>query len=209
MQSLPPLLAFVAAASVLTLTPGVDKAMVLRAATVDGRRPAQMAALGIALGCLAWGAAVSLGLGALLQASEMAYTCVKVLGAAYLIWLGGKLILAPREVLSDEDRLEAPSDARTAFFRGFLTNVLNPKIGIFYVTFLPQFVPLGANVAGHTFLLACIHVLLTLTWFGALIAATVPLSHFLHRPTVVKTLDRVTGGVFIVFGLKIAGSTTR
>lgn len=209
MQSLPLLLAFVAAASVLTLTPGVDTAMVLRAATVDGRRPAQMAALGIALGCLAWGAAVSLGLGALLQASEMAYTCVKVLGAAYLIWLGGKLILAPREVLSDEDRLEAPSDARTAFFRGFLTNVLNPKIGIFYVTFLPQFVPLGANVAGHTFLLACIHVLLTLTWFGALIAATVPLSHFLHRPTVVQTLDRVTGGVFIVFGLKIAGSTTR
>lgn len=209
MQSLPLLLAFVAAASVLTLTPGVDTAMVLRAATVDGRRPAQMAALGIALGCLAWGAAVSLGLGALLQASEMAYTCVKVLGAAYLIWLGGKLILAPREVLSDDDRLEAPSDARTAFFRGFLTNVLNPKIGIFYVTFLPQFVPLGANVAGHTFLLACIHVLLTLTWFGALIAATVPLSHFLHRPTVVQTLDRVTGGVFIVFGLKIAGSTTR
>lgn len=209
MQNLHLLLAFVAAASVLTITPGVDTAMVLRSATVGGRRPARMAAIGIALGCLVWGAAISLGLGVLLQASEIAYTCVKVLGAAYLIWLGGKLILAPREVLSDEDRGAAPADAKASFLRGFLTNVLNPKVGIFYVTFLPQFVPLGANVAGHTFLLACIHVLLTLAWFGVLIAATVPFSHFLHRPTVVKTLDRVTGGVFIVFGLKIAGSTTR
>lgn len=80
MIDLPLLLAFVAAATLLTLTPGVDTAIVLRAATAQGRRPAVMASLGIGLGCLLWGAAVSLGLGALLQASELAYTAVKLAG---------------------------------------------------------------------------------------------------------------------------------
>lgn len=209
MQNLHLLLAFVAAASVLTITPGLDTAMVLRASTVGGRRPAQMAAFGIGMGCLVWGAAVSLGLGALLHASEMAYTYVKVIGAAYLVWLGCKLLLSPRAAISDEDGAGAISDSKASFLRGFLTNVLNPKVGIFYVTFLPQFVPVGANVAGHTFVLACIHVLLTLAWFAVLIAATVPFSHLLRKPPIVKTFDRLTGGIFVVFGVKLAASTTR
>ncbi len=88
MIDLPLMLAFIAAASLLTVTPGVDTAIVLRTATLEGRRQAVLAAAGICLGCLAWGVAVSLGLGALLQASELGYTLVKFAGAAYLIWLG-------------------------------------------------------------------------------------------------------------------------
>lgn len=206
MIDLPLLFAFVAAATVLTITPGVDTAMVLRAATMDGRRSAVAASLGIALGCLIWGAAVSLGLGALLRASALAYTVVKIAGAAYLMWLGIKLLLKPRGALEVAAQADARG-GRDAFLRGFLTNLLNPKIGVFYITFLPQFVPTGAGVAGYSFFLACVHVLLTLAWFAALIAAAVPLGAFLRQPKAVRTLDRLTGGIFIAFGVKLATSS--
>src|SRR5205085_6062463 len=90
------LIAFLIAAGLLTMTPGLDTAMVLRAATVEGRRPAALAALGIGLGCLVWGASVALGLGALLTASPLAFEALKWGGAAYLLFLGARLILQPR-----------------------------------------------------------------------------------------------------------------
>jgi threonine/homoserine/homoserine lactone efflux protein len=206
MIDLPLLLAFLVAATILTVTPGVDTAMVLRAATVDGRRAGVMAASGILIGCLIWGGAVSLGLGALLKASELAYTIVKLAGAAYLLWLGVKLMLKPRQSADAAPDQAQPAAARDAFRRGFLTNLLNPKIGVFYITFLPQFVPAGVGVAGYSFFLACLHVVMTLAWFAILIAATVPLARFLRRPRAVKALDRMTGGVFVAFGLKLATS---
>lgn len=203
---MPLLLAFFAAAVILTVTPGVDTAMVPRAATVDGRKPALLAAAGIALGCLIWGAAVSLGLRALLRASELGYHVVKFANAAYLLWLGVTLLLKPRSVFSpDEAKLPSPR-VREAFWRGFLTNLLNPKVGVFYVTFLPQFVPAGANVAVYSYLLTRLHVGLTLGWFGVLVTATVPLGRFLRQPSAMKTLDRLTGGIFIAFGVKLAAS---
>lgn len=216
MTSLSLLLAFVVAATILTITPGVDTALVLRSATVEGRRPAVFAALGILIGCLIWGAAVALGLGALLRASELAYTVVKFVGAGYLLWLGARLVLRPREVLEVANGGEGASTGKRgkgAFLQGFLTNMLNPKIGVFYVTFLPQFVPHAvsgsAGVAGYTFFLACLHVLLTVVWFAALIGAAAPLGRFLRRPGAVKTMDRLTGGVFMAFGLKLAASSAR
>lgn len=200
--------AFLLAATILTLTPGVDTAMVLRAATIEGRRPAILAALGIGVGCLVWGAAVALGLGALLRASELAYGAVKLAGAAYLVWLGAGLLLRPRNALS-EDSPAGASGRRDAFWRGLLTNLLNPKVGVFYVTFLPQFVPRGAPVALTTFLLVCVHVVLGLAWFAALIAATRPLGQFLRRPRAVRVLDRLTGAIFVGFGIRLALSSAR
>jgi len=204
---LPLFLAFLAAASILTVTPGVDTAMVLRTATVDGRRPAILAGLGITVGCLIWGGAVSLGLGALLKASELAYTIVKIIGAAYLCWLGAKLLIAPRTAL-DPGQATPPAGG-DAFARGLLTNLLNPKIGVFYVTFLPQFVPAHIDVARYSFFLACVHVLLSLIWFAALIAAAMPLGRLLRRPSAIRRLDRLTGGIFIAFGIKLAISSAR
>jgi len=207
MTDLPLFLAFLAAASVLTITPGIDTAMVLRTATVEGGRRAILAGLGITVGCLIWGGAVSLGLGALLKASELAYTIVKMMGAAYLFWFGAKLLFAPRTALETAGP-GAPAGS-DAFVRGLLTNLLNPKIGVFYVTFLPQFVPAHAAVARYSFFLACVHVLLTLLWFAALIAAAVPLGRLLRRPRAIKRLDRLTGGIFIAFGVKLAVSSAR
>jgi threonine/homoserine/homoserine lactone efflux protein len=204
MTSLQAVLAFIAAASILTITPGVDTAMVLRSAASGGPRPSAYAAAGIALGCLSWGATVAIGLGALLAASQIAFTVVKWAGAAYLLYLGTKLIAHPRASLDASEPGSAALDPWQSLRQGLLTNLLNPKVGLFYITFLPQFVPAGASVALFSFFLAAIHVLLSLVWFALLIAATVPMGWILRRPGVVKAMDRVTGGIFIAFGAKLA-----
>jgi threonine/homoserine/homoserine lactone efflux protein len=143
-----------------------------------------------------------------LAASELAFDIVKWAGAAYLFYLGIKLLLRPRISLSvDKPSFDSPvkrKEKKGAFYRGFLSNILNPKVGVFYVTFLPQFIPHGINVASFSLLLAGIHVLITLTWFALLIALTIPLGRFLSKPRVVRNLDRLTGCVFVGFGVKLA-----
>ena len=198
------LLAFVGAASILTITPGLDTALVLRSAAAGGSKPAAYAAVGIALGCLIWGAAVAIGLGALLAASRLAYTMLRWAGAAYLLWTGFKLIAHPREGF--DARWEGSQEVSSVSFlkQGLLTNILNPKVGVFYITFLPQFVPPRANVALFSFLLAAIHVLLGLIWFAVLISATLPMGRLLRQPRFVKAMDRIAGVVFIGFGAKLA-----
>jgi threonine/homoserine/homoserine lactone efflux protein len=194
------LLAFTAAASLLTVTPGLDTALVLRTAAAEGPRRSLAAALGICLGCLAWGVVVALGLGILLQASQLAFTILKYAGAAYLAWLGVRLLLSKR------DRFDGRSRAGRGNWlaRGFLTNALNPKVGIFYVSFLPQFVPAGANVPATILLLAIVHAALGLLWFLLLVAATRPLARALERPKIIRALDRATGAVFLLFAARLA-----
>lgn len=194
------LIAFTLAAALLTVTPGLDTALVLRTAAAEGARRAFAAALGICLGCLAWGALVAVGLGMLLEASELAYRVLKWVGAAYLLYLGVRMMLVAR----DEAGTDAPPPRSNWFLRGLLTNLLNPKVGAFYVSFLPQFVPPGAGVPATTLLLAAIHSGLGLIWFMLLIGATRPLARALRRPAVARALDRATGGVLIFFGLKLA-----
>jgi threonine/homoserine/homoserine lactone efflux protein len=202
------LLLFVVAAGLLTITPGVDTAMVLRTSAACGPRDGAAASIGICLGLLVWGMSAAFGLTALLAASTLAFTIVKWVGAAYLVYLGVKLLAAPRTSLAmDRALMNSPVEGlgnKHAFYRGFLSNMLNPKVGVFYVTFLPQFIPHGASVAGFSLLLASIHVLITSLWFSLLIALTVPLGHFLSQPRVVRNLDRLTGCVFVGFGVKLA-----
>lgn len=197
--------AYVVAAGLLTLTPGLDTALILRTAAVEGPKRAAFAALGINIGCLIWGAAVALGLGALLAASTLAFNILKWIGAAYLVWLGLNLLLKPRESF----QLTAPAGLMTGgdlawMRRGFLTNLLNPKVGVFYVSFLPQFLPTGVQAAPFIFLLAVIHVLIGSCWSATLILATRPIAGVLQRAAVVRWLDRVTGGLFLAFGVRLA-----
>jgi threonine/homoserine/homoserine lactone efflux protein len=198
------LIAFAVAAGLLTLTPGLDTALVLRAAAVEGPKRAALAAIGIGVGCLAWGAAAALGLAALLQASALAFTALKWAGAAYLVWLGLNMLLRPRARF--EVAAAAPSGESDAAWlrRGLFTNLLNPKVGVFYVSFLPQFLPRGVAPAPFIFLLAGLHVVMGLIWFACLIAATQPIAPALRRPAVVRWLDRATGAVFLGFGVKLA-----
>ena len=216
------LLAFTLAAAILTITPGLDTALVLRTAAVEGGRRALMAGLGICAGCLVWGALAALGLGSLLAVSTLAYDTLRICAAAYLFYLGAKLLWRtfPRRkaaagALQSEIQSKAgpetrsqPAPATTSaagwFLRGCLTNALNPKVGVFYITFLPQFIPAGADVLRFSLLLATIHAVLGVLWFALLVAATRPLARWLSRPAVMRGLDRMTGAVFIAFGLRLA-----
>jgi threonine/homoserine/homoserine lactone efflux protein len=126
---------------------------------------------------------------------------LKWAGAAYLAWLGVGLILRPR---SKVDLASAGPRRGNWWLRGLMTNLLNPKIGVFYVSFLPQFVPPHVPAGPFIFLLAVIHAALSVAWFAALIAGTAPLKRWLQRPAVVRWLDRVTGVVFLGFGARLA-----
>jgi threonine/homoserine/homoserine lactone efflux protein len=196
---------FVLAAGLLTITPGLDTALVLRTSMAEGSRKAILAMIGINCGLLVWGGAVAIGVAALLTASQVAFTVLKWGGAAYLVWLGGTLLLRPRQSF-DPSQIPSLGGGTNWFWRGLLNNLLNPKVGVFYVSFLPQFIPPGVPTAPYTFLLAVIHVVLGFIWLGALIVATRPLGRALRRPSVVRTLDRLTGIVFVGFGVKLAVS---
>ncbi|HEX5207397.1 MAG TPA: LysE family translocator [Steroidobacteraceae bacterium] len=200
------LIAFCIAAGLLTITPGLDTALVLRTAAAEGPRGAALAALGIVAGCLTWGAAVALGLGALLAASHLAFDVLKWAGALYLIWLGLNLLFKPRSrfgIELDEPVSSSPRN-RSWLGRGYLTNLLNPKVGVFYVSFLPQFLPAHVAAGPFIFLLAALHAVMGLAWFGLLIVATRPIARALKRPAVIRRLDRMTGVVFLSFGVKLA-----
>ena len=199
------LVSFILAASLLTITPGLDSALVLRTAAVDGALQAFRAGLGIVAGCLAWGGAIAVGLGALLAASLTAFTVLKWIGVCYLVWLGVQLLRRPRSAFAIGAGPDARPARRTGWFvRGLLQNLLNPKVGVFYISFLPQFVPASMPPAPWMMLLTEIHAALGLAWFGVLITATRPIVGLLRRPPVLRAMDRLTGLVFLAFGVKLA-----
>lgn len=204
------LIAFLIASGLLTITPGLDTALVVRTAAVGGAKRAIAAGIGICSGLLIWGFSASAGIGALLNTSRLAYNSLRVVGACYLVFLGCKMFFRPGFAFVQNMEPNSPvagtlanEDPRRWLVRGLLTNLLNPKVGVFYVTFLPLFVPVGANVVGFSMLLASIHVVEGLVWFAALIAAVRPLSAWLRNTCVAKRLDRVTGTVFVGFGLRL------
>jgi threonine/homoserine/homoserine lactone efflux protein len=214
------LLAFIAAGIVLIVTPGPDTALVLRTAAVEGPRRGVYTSIGICSGLCFWGVAAALGISAVLAASHTAYTVLRAIGAIWLAWLGFNIMFArgPRENRSgpmpSEDGRPGPfvDDARMArawFWRGLLSNLTNPKVGVFFITFVPQFVPAGVAVAPFVGLLVLIHVALSVIWLGLLIAATQSVGRMLRRPGVSHVLDRVTGAVLIGAGLRLAADGRR
>ena len=199
------LVTFCLAAGLLTIAPGLDTALVLRTAAAEGPRRGLLAGLGVALGCITWGAAVALGLGALLAASQIAFSVLKWAGAVYLVWLGLNLLFKPRSRFDLELAARASSRGGGSWLgRGYLTNLLNPKVGVFYVSFLPQFLPAYVPAGPFIFLLTVLHALMGVVWFTLLIVATRPIARALKRPSVVRRLDRLTGLVFLGFGVKLA-----
>ncbi|MBH3461610.1 MULTISPECIES: LysE family translocator [Pseudomonas] len=196
------LIAFTLAATLLTVTPGLDTALILRTSAVEGRKQGLRAALGINAGCLLWGAAVAFGLGALIAVSELAYDILKYCGAAYLAWLGVNMLLRPRQSLAPAEAERRP--AANWFLKGMMGNLLNPKVGIFYVSFLPQFIPQGQPLIAWTFGLVGIHVLLGLIWAVGLISATQSMAGVLRKGKVIQWMDRATGLVFVLFAARLA-----
>lgn len=199
-------------AGLLTITPGLDTALVLRAAVTQGRRQAFAAALGINTGAFVWGAGAAVGVSALLTASALAYTAVRVVGAAYMVWLGVRLlrgaIRRAREDAEAERDGPATGGAWRAWRRGLLTNLLNPKIGAFYVAVLPQFIPPGTSPLAMGLLLALVHDIMGLLWFTLVILGAGKMGTVMRRRSTQRAVDAGTGSVLIGFGLRL-GLTAR
>jgi threonine/homoserine/homoserine lactone efflux protein len=216
----PRLFAFVGVAALLTILPGADMALVTRNVLALGRRRTMLTILGIAAGCLIHATASALGISAILATSATAYNVVKTIGAAYLVWIGLRSFRGHPEERSDEGPTvshevlvrEGRSFAlrrmtaarRAAFLQGFLTNVLNPKVAIFYLTFLPQFISPGEPVLARSLMLASIHIAMGIVWLTAYAWFIDRLGAVLTRPTVKAWLERVTGGLLIALGARLA-----
>ncbi|MGW1958345.1 LysE family translocator [Streptomyces sp. NPDC001920] len=215
--------AFSLMVGLLTLTPGLDTALVLRTAALGRRRRAWGVVLGIQSGTLAWGVLTSLGVTALLTASHLAYAILRWAGAAYLVWLGGRMLWSTWRRSADHPSTTRdaaggpgpgpgadPSGTRLddsllgGWRQGTATNLLNPKMGAFYVAVLPQFIPADAPHLAAGVLLTGVHVVLAVIWACALIAVAHTLRDLLGRPAARRRLDRLTGSVIAAFGVRLA-----
>lgn len=197
------LIPYLIAITLLTITPGLDTTLIIRTATLEGKLKAFQAALGINFGCIAWGLIVACGLGALLMTSDLAFNILKWMGAFYLAWLGLNMLLKPRAQLTNTPTTHS---TQNWFVKGFLGNLLNPKVGIFYISFLPQFIPQSASPIAWTMGLVMIHVVIGFIWSMFLIYAMQTVSHYLKQPKFTRYMDRITGSIFILFALKLAFS---
>ena len=203
-------LSFALLGALLTITPGLDTALVLRAAVSMGRGPAFATALGVGAGALTWGAAAAVGVSALLTASEVGYTALRVAGAAYMIYLGLRMVrsaIKTKLAYAEEAPGRAVPTVWNTFGRGLFTNLLNPKVGAFYVAVLPQFIPNGSSPLLVGVLLALVHDLEGLLWFSAIIVGAGALRGYLSRRSVQRAVDGGTGAVLLGFGLKLGLST--
>lgn len=201
------LLAFAIPAILMVLLPGPDSLVVVRGLT-HGRRQGAMTALGVLCGVFIWVAAACLGLAALLHASEIGYWVLKLIGACYLIWIGMRTLRAARRPTGEHAADVPPQLARRAgksgFLAGFLTDILNPKVGVTFVTLLPGFVPHGQSVGWTTFALGLEYVVFTALYFTFLIALSAAVAAWMGRPRIRRRIDAVTGLVLVGFGVRLA-----
>src|SRR5215469_71417 len=203
------LLAFVPAAALLVVAPGPDTLLVLRNSARSGRRAGLITAAGTVTGLLVWAAAAALGLAALVRASEIGYSIVRWCGAAYLILLGSQLLWRSRGGHDVETQLAIESQpARqhrmTDYLIGIGTNLFNPKVGVFFVSFLPVFIPRGVPVAATSLLLGAIFLAEGMIWLITIVLLGDRLSAVIRRPRIRRRLERLTGVVMIGFGIRLA-----
>jgi threonine/homoserine/homoserine lactone efflux protein len=199
------LLAFAGVSLLLAVTPGPDMAVVTKNALAHGRRGVFMTTTGIALALSIWVTATAVGLSAVLRASGELLFVLKLVGAAYLAYLGVRALLEslqrPADLLAGTP---APAPAHAIFRQGFLSALSNPKLGVFFVTFLPQFVAPGQALLPRLLELGLIFAIIGWTWmnvYGLLISR---IREFITAPRVRQWMQRVTGVVLLGFGARLA-----
>ena len=194
---------FTIAAILIVLLPGPDTLVVVRNLIRGGRRAAVRTVFGVLSGLVVWVCAAALGLSAVLNASHDAYLALRMVGAAYLVWLGVQS-LRSRGQLADEPVASRRRLLGTGFPAGLASDLLNPKVGVFFVTFLPGFVPHGYSIGWMSLLLGGIFLVLTGLYFAVLIAASGPVTRWINNSRIRRRMDRVTGLILIGFGARLA-----
>jgi len=201
------LLVFIGVAVIVIVIPGPDTAVVTKNVLIHGRRAGLGTSLGVSAGLSMWTIAAAVGVASLVRASEVAFTVLKLLGALYLVWLGIQALRAAGRPTGDALTAAAVRpgmSARGGFRQGFLSDLANPKIGIFFTSLLPQFVSAGHAVLLPFLVLGAIFVAMTLLWLLAYTLVADRAARTLMRPRVRAGLDRFTGVVLIGLGLRLA-----
>lgn len=200
---MPALAEFAVASLAVIAIPGPDQALITRNAVVHGRAAGVRTMLGGACGIAVHASAAALGVSALLAASSTAFAVLRMAGVAYLIFLGMRMLVraADSEGAAGEDRARAGAGP---FMQGLLSNTFNPKVALFFLTFLPQLMPTSSSALFAALGLSAVFALLYLMWFGALVGAVDAAGAWLRRPRVQGSLDRIAGIALIAFGLRLA-----
>jgi RhtB (resistance to homoserine/threonine) family protein len=196
---------FLAAGILLNLTPGPDTVYILGRSIAQGREAGVASALGICIGSIFHTCAAALGLSAILATSALAFRAVKLLGGAYLVFLGIKMLLDRGRELSLPSNFRRRTTA-AAFRQGILTNVLNPKVALFFLAFLPQFINSASNVKvvaflllGFTFVTTGTIWCLVLAWFASAFSRRLR-----NNEKISQWLNRTAGALFVFLGLRLA-----
>ena len=205
------MLTFTAIALLLTITPGADTMLVMRSVVARGQRAGLLTTIGICCGLFVHASLSAVGLSVILVRSAAAFEFVKLVGAGYLIFLGVQSlwrVMHHQSRGADDAPLErGHGTARTKrrpFLEGLLTNVLNPKVAVFYLAFLPQFIRPGDPVLLKSVFLASIHFLLGLLWLSLVTLVLGRLRAVLTRPHIQQRLEAITGVIPIAFGVRLA-----
>ncbi|MFI5893914.1 LysE family translocator [Actinoplanes sp. NPDC051513] len=201
------MMTFAIAALVLIMLPGPDQALITRNALVGGRSGGLLTMVGGVLGLSVHAGAATLGLSALLLASATAFTVLKIVGAAYLLFLAAQMLWS-RRLPAAEEAGAAPGKGLAYLRQGFLSNALNPKVALFFVTFLPQFLSTDSgSPRAEAALLSAIFAALYLAWFGLYVAAVERLGRWLRRPRVKARIEKFTGLVLATVAIRLATSS--
>jgi RhtB (resistance to homoserine/threonine) family protein len=201
------LLLFIGVAAVVIVVPGPDTAIVTKNVLIHGRRAALGTSLGVTAGLSVWTLAAAVGVASVVRASAVAFTIVKLIGAVYLVWLG---LQALRDARHTRSAGRTPGTEKTmmgmlaGFRQGLLSDLANPKIGIFFTSLLPQFVDPGRPVLLPFLALGAVFVLMTVLWLSAYCLVAARAAETLQRPRVKAGLDRVTGIVLVGLGIRLA-----
>ena len=201
--------AFLGLATLVIIMPGPDTAVVTKNALLHGRRSALATALGVNTGLMVWTVCAALGIAAVVRASAVAFTLLKLVGAAYLVYLGAQALrAAARHGRGEPAAANVPGrhghGALSGYRQGLLSNLANPKIAVFFTSLLPQFVASREAVFTPSLLLGGMFVLITLAWLCGYAIVATKASELLSRPRVRAALDRFTGVVLVGLGIRLA-----
>ncbi|EGS1995353.1 LysE family translocator [Vibrio vulnificus] len=198
--------AFLIAITILTLTPGLDTALVIRNTTRAGLQDGCMTSLGICCGLFVHALFSAIGISAILAQSAELFQLVKMIGAAYLIWLGFsslKSLMTSGSGLSVAQMAQQSYDAKRSLREGFLSNVLNPKTAVFYLAFLPQFVNPESSPLLQSMTMAGIHFVIAMVWQCGLAGALNSAKNLLKNAQFMKWMEGATGAVLVALGIKL------